>query len=67
LIQLGGRELKETRPTVIVSRDELDLNGKKFEIAVDQIRVESKDRLRKRQTQCGATSTSLMRPKHITN
>jgi len=66
-----GRELKKTRPAVIVSRDELnsvldtvvicpltsslhptwrtrlqiELNGKQSEIAVDQIRVVSKDRL----------------------
>jgi len=66
-----GRELKKTRPAVIVSRDELnsvldtvvicpltstihpnwrtrlqiELNGKNSEIAVDQIRVISKDRL----------------------
>jgi mRNA interferase MazF len=66
-----GRELKKTRPAVIVSRDELngvldtvvicpltsslhptwrtrlqiELNGRQSEIAVDQIRVVSKDRL----------------------
>lgn len=66
-----GRELKKTRPAVIVSRNELnsvldtvvicpltsslhptwrtrlqiELNGKQSEIAVDQIRVVSKDRL----------------------
>jgi mRNA interferase MazF len=66
-----GRELKKTRPAVIVSRDELnnildtvvicplttslhptwrtrlqiELTGKQSEIAVDQIRVVSKDRL----------------------
>lgn len=68
---IRGRELKKTRPAVIVSRDELnsvldtvvicpltsslhpiwrprlqiELNGKQSEIAVDQIRVVSKDRL----------------------
>jgi len=66
-----GRELKKTRPAVIVSRDELnsvldtvvicpltstlhptwrtrlqiELNGKQSEVAVDQIRVVSKDRM----------------------
>ena len=66
-----GRELKKTRPAVIVSRDELngvldtvvicpltsslhptwrtrlqiELTGRQSEIAVDQIRVVSKDRL----------------------
>lgn len=66
-----GRQLKKTRPAVIVSRDELnsvldtvvicpltgslhptwrtrlqiELNGKQSEMAVDQIRVVSKDRL----------------------
>lgn len=66
-----GRELKKTRPAVVVSRDELngildtvvicpltstlhptwrtrlqiEFNGKEAEIAVDQIRVLSKDRM----------------------
>jgi mRNA interferase MazF len=66
-----GRELKKTRPAVIVSRDELnrvldtvvicpltsklhpgwrtrlqvDLGGRSSEVAVDQIRVVSKERL----------------------
>jgi mRNA interferase MazF len=66
-----GRELKKTRPAVVISRDELNavldtvvicpltsslhpawrtrlqvtINGKQSEIAVDQVRVVSKERL----------------------
>ena len=83
-----GRELKKTRPAVIVSRDELnsaldtvvicpltstihpnwrtrlqiELNGKKSEIAVDQIRVVSKDRLTgKKIGDLGAKSEAALR------
>jgi len=83
-----GRELKKTRPAVIVSRDELnsvldtvvicpltstlhptwrtrlqiELNGKQSEIAVDQIRVVSKDRLTaKKIGDLGAKSEAALR------
>lgn len=82
-----GRELKKTRPAVIVSRDELNavldtvvicpltstlhpnwptrvqvrMAGKNAEIAVDQIRVVSKERLRGQLGQLKAEETAELR------